>query len=124
MTTSTHSPAGETSARGTVAGWLRAGRAALDKPATSYYLVFGSAALLLTLGLVMVLSASSVWSMQTSDNHSPYSIFLRQAIWVAVGLVLALAASRMPLWLLRRLAYSACCWRSCCWRPRSCRISA
>ena len=60
MTTSTHSP-GDTTARQTVGGWLRAGRAALDKPATSYYLVFGSAALLLTLGLVMVLSASSVW---------------------------------------------------------------
>jgi cell division protein FtsW len=104
VTTSTHSPP-DTTARQTVGGWLRAGRAALDKPATSYYLVFGSAALLLTLGLVMVLSASSVWSMQTSTNHSAYSIFLRQAVWVAVGLPLALAASRMPLWLMRRLAY-------------------
>ena len=105
MTTSTHSSTDGTSTRQTVAGWLRAGRSALDKPATSYDLVFGSAALLLTLGLVMVLSASSVWSMQTSANHSPYAIFLRQAVWVAVGLPLAFATSRLPLWLLRRLAY-------------------
>ena len=37
--------------------WLRA---VLDRPMTSYHLVLGSVALLLVVGLMMVLSASSV----------------------------------------------------------------
>jgi len=91
--------------RTSLRSWLDAGRAALDRPSTSYYLVLAPAALLLSLGLVMVLSASSVMSLQATG--SPYSIFLRQAVWVAVGLPLAFLASRVPHTWLRRLAYLA-----------------
>ena len=35
-------------------------REALDRPLTTYYLLLGAIALLLTIGLIMVLSASSV----------------------------------------------------------------
>ena len=44
---------------GVVAGW-RSVREALDKPLASYYLLLGASLLLLTIGLIMVLSASSV----------------------------------------------------------------
>jgi cell division protein FtsW len=40
--------------------WFTALRDALDRPLTSYYLLLGASAMLLTVGLIMVLSASSV----------------------------------------------------------------
>lgn len=77
--------------------------ALLERPLTSYHLVLGSAALLLALGLVMVLSASSVSSFQTSG--SPYTLFERQATWVVLGLPLLIAVSRLSPNSLRRLGY-------------------
>ncbi|MGH3446064.1 MAG: putative lipid II flippase FtsW [Nocardioidaceae bacterium] len=77
----------------------------LDKPLTSYHLVLGVAGLLLALGLLMVLSASSVTSLNVYGNS--YVIFIRQAIWVAVGLPLALLASRLPIGLVRFGAWPA-----------------
>ena len=44
---------------GVVAGW-RSVRDALDKPLASYYLLLGSSALLLIIGLIMVLSATRI----------------------------------------------------------------
>ncbi|HEY0902448.1 MAG TPA: cell division protein FtsW, partial [Marmoricola sp.] len=46
--------------RPTALGWFAAVRHALDRPLTAYYLLLGASALLLTIGLIMVLSASSV----------------------------------------------------------------
>jgi cell division protein FtsW len=86
-------------------GSLASIKRALDRPLTSYHLVLGVAALLLSLGLVMVLSASSVYSLR--EYNSSYAIFMRQAIWVAAGLPLAWAASRLPLKLIRVLAWPA-----------------
>ncbi len=80
-------------------------RRTLDKPLTSYHLVLGVSGLLLTLGLLMVLSASSVSSLREYD--SSYAIFLRQAMWVAVGIPLAWIASRMPRGLIRGLSWPA-----------------
>lgn len=60
--------------------------------------------MLLALGLMMVLSASSVLSYQMYDGNS-YVLFLRQLVWVSVGLPLAWAASRTPPRILRMLAY-------------------
>ena len=76
---------------------------ALDRPLTSYHLVLGVTALLTVLGLVMVLSASSVLSYR--ETHNSYAIFTSQAIWVAVGLPLMWLASRFPVWAFRKLAY-------------------
>jgi cell division protein FtsW len=86
-------------------GSLASIKRALDRPLTSYHLVLGVAGLLLSLGLVMVLSASSVYSLR--EYNSSYAIFMRQAIWVAAGLPLAWAASRLPLKLIRVLAWPA-----------------
>src|SRR6476469_10962878 len=83
--------------------WLRAVREALDRPLTSYYLLLGASALLLTIGLIMVLSASSVYSFRVYDNS--YAIVEKQLMWVAIGVPCAWVASRLPSRWIRRLAY-------------------
>jgi cell division protein FtsW len=75
----------------------------LARPMTSYYLIGGASALLLGLGLVMVLSASSVTSYATSG--SSFSIFVKQLMWVAIGLPLLWIASRTSTRALRMLSY-------------------
>lgn len=74
----------------------------LRRPLTSYHLVLGSATLLLVLGVVMVFSASSVMSQQV--HGSPYYIVLRQLMWIAIGVPLTWAISRMKVTTIRRLA--------------------
>ena len=56
--------------RPAVLGWYAAARHALDRPLTAYYLLLGASALLLTIGLIMVLSASSVYSYEHNDGDS------------------------------------------------------
>ncbi len=79
--------------------------AALDRPLTSYYLLLTSGRLLVGLGLVMVLSASSVESYKNSG--SVFTVAAKQAMWVGAGLPLMWATSRMPTAVFRRLAYPA-----------------
>lgn len=86
-------------------GFVASVRRVLDRPLTSYHIVLGVSGLLLSLGLLMVLSASSVTSLREFDNS--YAIFFRQAIWVAVGVPLAWIASRLPLKMIRFLAWPA-----------------
>jgi cell division protein FtsW len=81
-------------------------RQALDRPLTSYYLLLGASTLLLTIGLMMVLSASSVHSYRTYDGNS-YYIFFRQLTWVLLALPIAFVATRVPHRLLRLLAWPA-----------------
>lgn len=102
-TTGTRTPSTGWSARlGTRAAAVRE---ALDRPLTAYYLLLGSSALLLTIGLIMVLSSSSVYSFeQTGDS---YTVVKRQLVWVAIGLPLAWVASRLPERWLRRAAWPA-----------------
>src|SRR5688572_29226304 len=88
-----------------VGSWLSALREALDRPLTTYYLLIGASALLLTIGLIMVLSASSVYSYDKTGNS--YTIVRRQLLWVLIGVPGALIASRLPLRWVRRLAYPA-----------------
>ncbi|MBA3743138.1 putative lipid II flippase FtsW [Sporichthya sp.] len=78
---------------------------ALDRPLTSYYLVLTASLLLVGLGLVMVLSASSVESYKNSG--SVFSIVQKQAIWVCLGLPLMWITSRMSATMFRRLAFPA-----------------
>ena len=75
----------------------------LARPLASYYLVLSSAGLLLALGLVMVLSASSVNSFRVSG--SSYSVFLKQLMWVSLGLPLLVIANRLPVRAFRTLSY-------------------
>ncbi len=81
-------------------------REAFDRPLTSYYMLLGASALLLTIGLVMVLSASSVWSFKVYEGDS-YAVVRRQLMWLSLGLPAAFVASRMPLRWVRALAYPA-----------------
>jgi cell division protein FtsW len=75
----------------------------LERPLASYYLLGSSAGLLLLLGLVMVLSASNVRSYAAFG--SSYTVFVRQATWMGIGLPVLLAASRAPSQWFRRVAY-------------------
>src|SRR5580693_3007904 len=63
---------------------VRAARALLDRPLTSYYLIVGITTLLLGLGLVMVLSTASVADLY--QGESPYYDFVRQLAGILVGL--------------------------------------
>lgn len=65
----------------------------LDTPLTSYYLVLGATVALICIGLVMVLSSSSVDSM--AGGGSAFTVFWRQAIFAAIGVPLMVLASRM-----------------------------
>ena len=86
-------------------GWLSVLREALDRPLTTYYLLIGASVLLLTIGLIMVLSASSVYSFERTGDS--YTIVRRQLLWVVIGVPGAWFASRLPLRWVRRLAYPA-----------------
>jgi cell division protein FtsW len=75
----------------------------LSRPMTSFHLIIAVAALLVTLGLTMVLSASGVHSYD--EDGSPWAIFVKQVLWTIVGLVAFYVALRMPVNVMRRLAF-------------------
>jgi cell division protein FtsW len=76
----------------------------LGRPMTSFHLIIAVAALLTSLGLIMVLSASGVRSYD--DDGSAWAIFGRQALWTAVGLLACYVALRAPVRVLRGLAFT------------------
>jgi cell division protein FtsW len=78
-------------------------RALLDRPLTSYYLILGCTLLLLALGLVIVLSASTAW--QLVYGGSVYSTFEKQALGAVLGLGLMWLMARAPIRLFRMCAY-------------------
>ena len=71
-------------------------------PMAPYYLILGAAMLLLILGLVMVLSSSSVESYEIHD--SAFTLFSRQAIFALLGVAAMVVISRLPISLFRRLS--------------------
>jgi cell division protein FtsW len=93
------------SRRTSLGHWYAAARHALDRPLTAYYLLLGASGLLLTIGLIMVLSASSVYSYEQNGNS--YAVVTRQLMWVAIGLPCAWLASRLPTSFVRRFAWLA-----------------
>lgn len=76
----------------------------LGRPMTSFHLIIAVAALLTTLGLIMVLSASGVHSYDA--DGSAWTIFGKQVLWTVVGLIACYAALRMPVAFMRRIAFS------------------
>jgi len=74
-------------------------------PMVLYYLLLGAALALLLLGLLMVLSASSVLSIR--QFGSPYTLAQRQGLFAAAGIVLMLIATRVPVAWWRRMAWPA-----------------
>ncbi len=83
--------------RSRVSGW--------DSPVTSYYLVGGVTLLLLLLGLVMVLSSSTIASIR--DDGNPYAVFFDQAKYTLVGVPLLVIAARLPVRVYRAIAWPA-----------------
>lgn len=78
-------------------------RGLLDTPLASFYLVLVSAGLLITLGIMMVLSASSYYAyMNTGDS---YYFVKRQLMFCGLGLVFAVILARCSVRQLRALAW-------------------
>ncbi|MBA3530033.1 MAG: putative lipid II flippase FtsW [Propionibacteriaceae bacterium] len=89
-----------TSSKKTASAWIES---VLDRPLTSYHLVLASAGLLLALGMLMVLSASSVKAYL--NYRDSYYYIKRQIVFVAVGLVAILVIVRLSQSTLRVLAW-------------------
>src|SRR5215472_898526 len=75
----------------------------LGRPMTSFHLIIAIAALLTTLGLIMVLSASGVRSY--GDDGSAWVIFGKQVLWTIIGVFAAYVAMRVPIRFIRRVAF-------------------
>lgn len=83
-------------------------RSFLQKPTADYFMIMSTVLALAGLGLVMVLSASSVTSLEQYGNA--YGIFLRQFLFLIIGLVLASygALVKVGIWdLLARISVFA-----------------
>ena len=72
---------------------------------TSYYLLVGATGLLLVVGLVMVLSSSTIESI--AAGKSPYAAFIVQGRYALIGLPFMLLAARLPVRWYKRLAWPA-----------------
>ncbi len=83
-------------------------RHALNTPLASFYLVIASAGLLLGLGVLMVLSSSSVLAETSSaTNYDPYYYVKRQLLFLVVGLAGASVIARLSPRTLRFMAWPA-----------------
>jgi len=69
---------------------------------TTYYLLLSATTMLVLIGLVMVLSASSVTSYQ--DTNSSYTVFFNQLRYAVLGVIGAFVASRVSLLTWRRVS--------------------
>ena len=76
----------------------------LGRPMTSFHLIIAVTALLTTMGLTMVLSASGVYSYDT--DGSPWVVFAKQLLWTLIGLVAFYVALRTPVSVMRRFAFT------------------
>lgn len=75
----------------------------VDHPLSTYYLIMGSTLLLLGLGLVMVLSASSVESVRIFG--SAYTLAQRQALFAVAGVIALIFAARSSIQFWRKSAW-------------------
>jgi cell division protein FtsW len=102
-----HAPGGAAATRpqdhGGLRGRIRAVRELLDRPLTPYYLIVGITALLLSLGLVMVLSTGSIRDL--TNGQSPYADFAKQLTGVVVGVPVTWLMARSSPRLFRAAAY-------------------
>src|SRR5699024_11909331 len=72
-------------------------------PTTSYYLLVSATILLLALGLVMVLSASTVYSLRDTGGRTPLSGFFSQAKYALMAIPVAVVIAHLPLKWLKAL---------------------
>jgi len=79
-------------------------KAAFDHPLFSYRLIIATVAVLLSLGLLMVISSSSVLAGYAGD---PYYYGKRQLLFAIAGLALGWGVSRLPEGFLKAMAWPA-----------------
>jgi cell division protein FtsW len=97
------------SGRRVAVGPLAGLRGLLDRPLASYYLLLASVGLLVTIGLVMVFSATSVAAYRESGN--PFTSVTRQIVWAGLGLLTFWICQRLPVRTYRgvcRIAIVVC----------------
>ncbi len=75
----------------------------LNHPLSTYYLLLGATLLLLVLGLIMVLSASSIESFRVFG--SAYTLVQRQALFAVIGVVAMIFAARTSVQFWRGFAW-------------------
>ncbi|HET6270941.1 MAG TPA: putative lipid II flippase FtsW [Arthrobacter sp.] len=93
-----------------VRGWYRGFWSALEgtgksRNGSTYYLILGSTLALTAIGILMVLSASSVEAIAAGE--SPYSAALKQGMFAAIGLFCMFLLSRVNVVWLKRIAWLA-----------------
>ena len=98
MSSATASARAGTRPESRVVAWL----ARFDSPVTTYYVLVCVTGALVIFGLIMVLSASAVVSLDKTS--SAYTIFLKQAGFAAVGILVLAAAARIRVTGWKRLA--------------------
>jgi cell division protein FtsW len=76
-----------------------------SKNGSTYYLILGSTLALTAIGIMMVLSASSVESI--AAGKSPYGDALKQGMFAGIGIFTMFALSRINVVWLKRLAWPA-----------------
>ena len=92
-TSSGAGPAARREESGRVGSWLQR----LDSPVTSYYVLLSVAVVLVVIGLIMVLSASSVMSLVQTNNGTPYFYFRKQLQFALMGAVAMGVAAHVPV---------------------------
>ena len=80
-------------------------RSLFSRPASAYYLILGAVVALSALGLVMVLSASSVKALNESGNS--FAFVLRQALFLVLSVFMAWVAMKLRVALWKPIAQSA-----------------
>ncbi|MFD0483729.1 putative lipid II flippase FtsW [Kineococcus sp. GCM10028916] len=85
--------------------WVRDRVRLLESPLATHHVLLGTTAMLVVIGLVMVLSSSSVESL--TEKGTPYYYFRNQATFAVLGAVVLMIASRVPARLWQRLALPA-----------------
>lgn len=78
---------------------------AMKHPLADYGFLLGAVMLLIVVGLIMVLSASTVFSFRSTG--SSYTLFIRQAMFAVLGIIAMFVLSRMPINFFRRMATPA-----------------
>src|SRR5699024_10474428 len=78
-----------------------------DSPTTSYYLLVSATILLLALGLVMVLSATTVYSLRDTGGRTALSGFFSQAKYALMAIPVAVVIAHLPLKWLKALVWPA-----------------
>jgi cell division protein FtsW len=103
-------PAAPQSAAAKVLRWYRGFWSSLEgtgksRNGSTYYLILGSTLALTAIGIMMVLSASSVEAIAAGE--SPYSAALKQGLFAAIGVFCMFLLSRVNVVWLKRFAWLA-----------------